>query len=198
MTAQIERYGFVPAGGGKFTILIEPAEKLLGLEVLQRGQVLSRRVQALVAQLPLGTARRECDELESLCQWPPDCFSLNAVPSPGPGNILMMELECEQVTELFASQDRMGVSSERIARELWDEARKLFATDIPIGPYLADRLILPCGIAASQGMTSQFRTCRLRRHSTTHLDLLQRFLPIQVAVIPEAERSCLVKLGPKL
>jgi len=197
LTAKIERYGFFPAGGGKFTVAIEPCTTLKGLQVRERGKVLYRRATALLAQLPHFIGERECEELQKQSHWPVDCFQIGEIASPGPGNILMMELACEHVTELFASLGEMGVSSEKVARDLWHEARKFFASDIPVGPHLADQLILPMAIAASQGQTSAFRTCRLTMHSTTHIDLVQRFLPVSVIVTDQEEKSCLVQIGPK-
>lgn len=194
--ATIERYGFYPAGGGKFTVEIEPCTQLRGLELLERGEIRQKRVIALVAKLPLAIAQRECQELESQCNWPKTCFETGEIPSTGPGNILMMELIYQNVTELFAFIGEVGISSQRVAQELWNEARAFIATNIPVGPYLADQLILPMAIAASQGQTSAFRTCRLTQHSTTHIDLVRKFLPIEVEVIPQEERSCLVKIGP--
>lgn len=195
--AKIERYGFFPAGGGKFTVNIEPCATLTGLHVRERGKVLFRRAVALVAQLPLVIAERECEELQKQSHWPADCFQTGEISSPGPGNVLFMELNCEHVTELFACLGEMGLSSEKVARHLWQESRKFIAGDIPVGPHLADQLILPMAIAASQGQSSSFRTCRLTMHSTTHIDLVQRFLPVEVTVTDQEERSCLVEIGPK-
>ncbi len=198
LSASIERYGFFPAGGGKFTVHVTPCEKLKGISVLERGAVKGRRAISLVAHLSTAIAQREVDALAALCQWPRETFHIGEVPSNGPGNILMMELECEQVTELFALTGEIDISCKDVAKRLWSSARKFLTSDIPIGPHLADQLLLPCGIAASQGEVSAFRTCRLTMHSTTHIDLLKQFLPIEVEVIPQEERSCLVKMGPKM
>jgi RNA 3'-terminal phosphate cyclase (ATP) len=107
-----------------------------------------------------------------------------------------MEVGYQNCTEVFASNGDIGTSCEKVARDLWGEARKYLASDIPIGPYLADQLILPLGIAASRGETSVFRTSRLTQHSTTHIDLIKQFLPISVDVTPQEERSCLVTIRP--
>lgn len=197
LEATIERYGFHPAGGGKFTLAIEPCSQLRGLHLLERGEIRHRRVRALISRLPLAITQRECEHLESLCGWPKSCFETAEVTSHGPGNILMVELVFDQVTELFASMGAVGISSEEVAREVWAETRKYLANDFPVGPYLADQLVLPLGIAASQGQTSSFRTCRLTLHSTTHIDLVRTFLPIEVTVTPEEEKRCLVTFQPQ-
>ena len=52
VSAVLDRPGFYPAGGGRFTINIEPATKLDTLEVLERGQITRRSATAIVANLP--------------------------------------------------------------------------------------------------------------------------------------------------
>src|SRR6185436_4611920 len=49
---ELERYGFYPAGGGKFTVQIIPTQRLERLELLERGEIVSRCGRAIVANLP--------------------------------------------------------------------------------------------------------------------------------------------------
>ena len=44
--------------------------------------------------------------------------------SPGPGNIVLIEIESEDVTEVFSSFGRLGVASEKVAEEAVREARE--------------------------------------------------------------------------
>ncbi len=55
---------------------------------------------------------------------------------------------------------------------------------MPVGKYLADQLILPLSIAAwRNGAKSRFRTLSLTRHSTTHIEVVKRFLDIPIEVV---------------
>jgi RNA 3'-terminal phosphate cyclase (ATP) len=65
----------------------------------------------------------------------------------------------------------------------------------PVDRYLADQLVLPLGIAAWQtGRGGSFRTLSLTRHTSTHIELLRKFLEISISVETE-EQGCMVKVG---
>src|SRR5205823_3410519 len=51
VTLALDRYGFYPAGGGRFTAAIVPSP-LRTIALDERGEIHSRRVVAVVANLP--------------------------------------------------------------------------------------------------------------------------------------------------
>ena len=54
---------------------------------------------------------------------------------------------------------------------------------MPIGRHLADQFMLPLGIGAYLGTGGGvFRTMELSLHATTHLEILRRFLEIDVQI----------------
>ena len=55
----LDRPGFYPAGGGRFTVRIQPSGKLLPLRLIERGALVSRRARALVSRLPGSIAARK-------------------------------------------------------------------------------------------------------------------------------------------
>jgi len=192
---QLERHGFYPAGSGRFTARIRPAAELGGLHLLQRGDIVSKHVRALVANLPSHIAERECHTLAVLSGWEADCFRVEQIEDAhGPGNIVLIEIHCAHVTEVFAAFGRRGVRAERVAAEAWSEAETYLKSGVPVGPHLADQLILPLGIAASQGHPSSFRTGPLTEHSKTHLTVLGEFLDVKSEVQRDIEGSVLVTL----
>jgi RNA 3'-terminal phosphate cyclase (ATP) len=193
VTAQLDRHGFYPAGGGKFTIEIEPCKRLDGFDLLERGADVRRGVTAVVAQLPRGIAQRELDAIESKTHWPPNSFRVDEVAdSAGPGNAVMIEIVSEHVTEVFTAFGRYGVKSEHVGEEALKQARDYLAAEVPVGRYLADQILLPLGIAVSQGgPRRQFRTMPLSRHATTHVEILRQFLGIHISAEKSAA-SCLV------
>jgi RNA 3'-terminal phosphate cyclase (ATP) len=195
--ARLVRPGFYPAGGGQFTVHIRPARQLDRLELTERGEVRARRVRALVANLPRHIAERECRTIARETGWSEDCFSIDEVRgSRGPGNVVMIELEAENLTEVFTGFGQLGVKAEEVAMQAFREARDYLVAGVPVGKHLADQLLLPLGIGAYFGSGGGvFRTMELSLHATTHLEILRRFLEIDIRVDGEGHDNCVVRLG---
>lgn len=190
---ELEAYGFFPAGGGKVRFQIEPSVTLRGLELVERGSEPTTKVTAIVSDLNRSIAERECDTIRRKTNWRSDCFHVVEAENPrGPGNVVMIELATSNVTEVFISFGRQGVKAEQVARGVLRDARRYLATKAPVGEYLADQLLLPMGLAASQGQTSRFLTTRLSEHSKTHVVVLKAFLDIDVAVEENDDDTVLV------
>lgn len=178
----LERYGFFPAGGGRFSVSIEPTRQWQSLQLVERGEILRRAATALVANLDRRIAEREIELFAEKLNWPPDCLHVDAsIPSAGPGNVVIVELHAAHVREVFTAFGRLGASAEQVAVEAAQEVRDYLASDAPVGPYLADQLLLPLAIVAwKHGLTSSFRATRLTRHTTTAIELLSQFLDITI------------------
>ncbi|WP_231943583.1 RNA 3'-terminal phosphate cyclase [Aeoliella mucimassa] len=196
ISVAFQRYGFYPAGGGRFEVsIVPPAEQLQGLTLLDRGEVHHRAVTAVIANLSRSIAQRELQAAAEKLNWPGDCYHLSEVRAAGPGNIVIIELHCEHVREVFTGFGRIGAKAEGVALEAVSALRDYQAADVPVGPYLADQLILPLSLAAWQsGTQSQFRTMALTRHSTTHIDIVRRFLEIPIDV-DQQESAMTVTIG---
>ncbi len=182
----LERHGFYPAGGGRLRVEIDPVPALAPLELLKRGEIAARSARALVAHLPGNIGARELRVVnEKLSGFKHRCEVMQLNDSAGPGNALLIELVCEHVTELFAGYGERGVRSEEVAERVVAEVRAYLASDAPVGPHLADQLILPLALAGG----GAFRTLPLTPHTETNLDVVQRFLAIRSRCVPE-EKGC--------
>jgi RNA 3'-terminal phosphate cyclase (ATP) len=192
VVAELERPGFYPAGGGRFQVRVEPAPgKLERLDLLERGEILARRATAAVAHLPLEIAWRELRVVEQGLNWDRSCLRAQEVEhSAGPGNVLLLEIESEQVTEVFASFGQKGVQAEKVASEAVAEARAYLAAGVPVGRHLADQLLVPMALAGG----GSFRTLPLSRHATTQIELVEKFLPVEVTSVAVQERVCQVEV----
>ncbi|MEN6449232.1 MAG: RNA 3'-terminal phosphate cyclase [Thermoguttaceae bacterium] len=191
------RPGFYPAGGGAFRINIQPSPQLGRLELLERGEILKRRVTALVASLPRHIGDRECRLIAEKTGWDQGCFMTETVEnSRGPGNIVFIELESEHLTEVFTGFGQIGVRAEAVATRALDDARAYLAAGVPVGRHLADQLLLPLGIGAHLGTGGGvFRTMALSLHATTHVEILHRFLEIDVKVEQNGRDDLVVRVG---
>jgi RNA 3'-terminal phosphate cyclase (ATP) len=108
----------------------------------------------------------------------------------GPGNVLLLEVESEHVTELFSGFGEVGVRAEAVAERAVREARRYLAAGVPVGPHLADQLLLPLALAGG----GAFRTVGLSSHSRTNLDVIRMFLPLRIAVTGDRD-DVLVEVG---
>ena len=174
----MERPGFYPAGGGKLHVEIEPAP-LGGLELLERGPIVRTQATALVCNLPVNIAERELDLVRRKLRWPDDSFEAREDPRAfGPGNALLLEVECAHARELASAIGERGVRAEDVARKAVEELQRWLDADVPVGEHLADQLLLLLALAG-QG---SFRTLPLSGHSTTQIDVMAKFLPSKVHV----------------
>ena len=192
---ELSRHGFYPAGGGEFTCQITPAESLRGVEILERGKTIRRYGKAIVANLPLKIAEREVSVLQRKSNWPADCFESVEVDSNGPGNVVTIGLENEHANEICVGFGSRGVPAERVANNAWREMKRYEKSNVPIGEYLADQIILPMAMAAHfDKQASSFRTVQLSQHTKTHIDLLERFLDVKIEVEETDGEGVLVRV----
>ncbi len=194
---ELERPGFFPAGGGRFTVAVCPSPELGRLELMERGPLTARRVRAVVANLPRHIAERECSTIAATTGWDDSCFEVQDVAdSRGPGNVVMIELDSPSVTELFTGFGQRGVRAETVASRVADAAKRYVNAEVPVGEYLADQLMLPLGIGASQGSGGgTFRTLAPSLHSTTHAEVLKAFLGVKIHFAENASEDYAVTIA---
>ncbi|HZE96119.1 MAG TPA: RNA 3'-terminal phosphate cyclase [Planctomycetota bacterium] len=170
---RLERRDFYPAGGGRMTVEIDPAPRLEPLVLLERGKTLARRATAVVSRLTPEIARRELKVLERELSIEPNRLKVEEDrTSPGPGNVVHVEVESEHVTEVFTGFGKKGVSAEEVAASLAAEVRVYLAAGAPVGEYLADQLLIPCALAGG----GSFHAAPLSSHSTTNMGVIPQFL----------------------
>jgi RNA 3'-terminal phosphate cyclase (ATP) len=156
--ARLERHGFYPAGGGRFTLTIEPGARLTPLALLERGDV-TASVRSLVAMLPERIARQELGLVrQRLGLERPQASVETIAASAGPGNALMIELRSAEVTELVTAFGIKGVHATEVARLAADEAAEYLEVGVPVGRHLADQLLVPMALAEA----ARFARCRRR------------------------------------
>ena len=194
-TAELVRHGFFPAGGGQLTFDVTPSSAWKPLQLLERGKLIQRRVIALTSNLPEHIGERECDVIRRRLQWRESDCLVDAVESNGPGNVVLIELRYENVTEVFIAFGQKGRKAEQVGRDVARQAQRYLGSEVPVAEYLADQLMLPMALAAVNGATgSAFRTLPLSDHSTTHIDIIRQFLDVEISVESLDEDDVLVKV----
>jgi RNA 3'-terminal phosphate cyclase (ATP) len=190
--AVLERPGFYPAGGGRMRVRVTPARQLVALHLLQRGAVVGCAARATVARLPCSIAERELAVVKEELGWGDDCLNVGETPDAGgPGNVLVLTVASEHVTEVFTGFGERGVSAESVAGRTVAEAREYLAAGVPVGRHLADQLLLPLALAGA----GAFRTLSPTAHTTTNMEVLRLFLDLDVRVEQQDEHSWVVAMG---
>ena len=177
---ELERAGFFPAGGGRIVVTVDPVDQGNGLQPLhlnERGEIHRRQAIAQVANLPMHIAERELDVIGKELGFEQSELVTREIPdSRGSGNIVTILLECEHIAELFTGFGKIGKPAEQVASEAVQQAKTYLESDVPVGRYLADQLLIPLAMAGS----GSFRTVPLSRHTLTNIAVIEMFLPVKI------------------
>jgi len=194
VSATLHWPGFYPAGGGKFTVTVEPVAKLDRIDLPERGAILNRSARALVARLPRHIGERELKVVRDRLGWSEECCRIEeADSSPGPGNILCVEIVSEHCAEVFTGFGERGVSAEKVAKDTVRLVEEYLSADVPVGPYLADQLLLPMALAGG----GSFRTLAPTRHLTTNAEVIRLFLPVEVEMRQHASNDWEIRVAER-
>jgi len=191
--AKLDRPGFYPAGGGKIRVTIQPAPVLARLDLPERVEWRRRRAVALIANLPRHVAERELKVLKRGLRLEPRDLHVEEVKARSPGNVAFVELECDELTEVFASFGELGLPAETVAARLVDSVNQFLEAGAPVGEHLADQLLLPMALSGG----GSFFTARLSSHARTNIDVLERFLSVEVREEPASDRTVRVEVLPR-
>lgn len=192
---RLERYGFYPAGGGRLRVRLRPSDRPRTLSLLRRGEERDRRVRAVVSDLPRHIAEREASVAHAMLDMRPDAMEAVEVrgdDASGPGNAVMITLAFERVTEVFTGFGRRGVPAERVAREASREAVAWLESGVPVGPRLADQLLVPLATGAG----GVFRTVEPTPHTRTQAELVRRFTDREVVLERRGDDTWRIEIAP--
>ena len=195
---RLRRHGFQATGGGGFEAVITPAAQgLQPFDLLERGPAGSAYAECLAAAVPRHVAVRELDTLGRLLGWQGDQLRQPLLrQNEGPGNALLATLEHGEVVEVFSACGEKGVSAETVARRVGREVREHGASPAALGPHLAAHWLVPLSLAvARSGRAARFTCTALTAQAQVTMDLLPRFLPVEVAAQP-IPGGWLVRLAP--
>ncbi len=189
---RLERYGFYPAGGGRFSAIIEPSRALRPISLLDRGRILQQHACALVARLPRHIGERELGVLKRDLHLPDEALELREVTdSPGPGNAVTLSIRAEHITEVFTAFGQRGVAAEAVAAQLVREAKRYLAAGVPVGEHLADQLLLPLALAGG----GAYVTLAPTQHTLTNMEVVRGFLDVGIKAEQVGEGVWRIEVG---
>jgi len=201
-TAELSAYGFYPAGGGAMRLAVNPTVETLALSLEDRGARTGERVVAVVANLKSGIANRELKTILKGLSLSAEQGEIIHAEGPGPGNVVTLFLEHENVTEVLIGLGVHGVRAETVAKNIVHQAQKyVSASDsvggmqTAVGEYLADQLLLPMAVFGG----GVFTATDVSQHTRTNIDIIKRFLDVEIKMT-QLGRKCWkidVKTPPK-
>ncbi len=187
----LERPGFFPAGGGWIRVKVAPAEEFVALDLTERGEIVGRQATAIVAHLPRSIATREFRIAERRLGWDRDLGRvIETTDSASPGNAIMLEMECERVTEICTGFGEIRLRAEAVAEKAVRGLREYIKATAPVGRHLADQLMVPMVIRAG----GRFRTIKLTRHARTNIEIIHAFLPDRITTEAQEDGSVMVNV----
>lgn len=181
LRTSLAQHGFYPRGGGTCTLEVEPTSELVSLDLTERGRELRRRLHVIIANLPDHIAERERDAVMDGLSDSIDQTKIHRPTSASAGNALILELVFENVTEVFSVMGEKGTPAEQVAMSLVDEVRRYLDRQAPVGPYLADQLLLPLALGGGT-----IRATTLTAHTHTNATVIQEMLGDCFSVTEEA------------
>jgi RNA 3'-terminal phosphate cyclase (ATP) len=182
---QLNRFGFYPAGGGEISMTIAAGKPLQPLHLKKRGERINAYAESFFAGLPAHIAERELAMVKKRLAWADNQLLMRAIDrQQGPGNVVLITLEYEHVTELFTGFGEKSVAAEVVANGAIKRALSYMVSEATAGHFLADQLLLPMALAGG----GSFVATDWSPHAETNADIIQRFLPIKI-LTEETERG---------
>jgi RNA 3'-terminal phosphate cyclase (ATP) len=191
-SAELEGYGFYPAGGGAIRMSVKPTTETHALALEDRDERTGEKVVAVVANLKRDIANRELTTLLKAFNLSEEQGEIIHAEGPGPGNAVTLFLEHENVTEVFIGLGEHGVRAEAVAKKVVHQAQKyLSAKDgsgkisTAVGEHLADQLLLPMALFGG----GVFTTTDISQHTWTNIDIIKQFLDVEIR-LNQIGRKC--------
>ena len=178
VTATLVRPGFAPAGGGHVVFEVRP-RPLLRAAFMEREGPLAIELIATLAAVPDHVALRELRVSEAALRTlghVPTTRIDHRRPEHGPGNVLTVVVRSPSATEVVTAYGQRARRAEEVARLATEEVVAYLDAGAPVGPHLADQLILPMAL----GKGGEFLTGEPTLHTRTQIDTVRAFLDVPI------------------
>ncbi|MBF3162055.1 RNA 3'-terminal phosphate cyclase, partial [Pseudomonas aeruginosa] len=138
---------------------------------------LRRQARALLAGIPGHVGERELERVRQRLGWSDEERQLEFLAEDhGPGNALLLRIDCEHICAIFCAFGQAGVSAERVAEQVATQAIGWMESGCAADEHLADQLLLPMALAGA----GSFTTPRLSAHLQSNRRVIERFLPVRI------------------
>lgn len=187
--------GFYPRGGGQIDIAIRPSAAPTPLDLSDRGKLESLRACIVTSNLPDHVAERGEATVDRAIKavGRKVVIERRQMPSPGTGAAVVVAAQCQNGLAAFSSIGELRRPMEKVAEAPCREFMRWWKSDAACDEHLADQLVLPMAFATGP---SRWTTPTVTEHLRTVLEVVQQFLPLQVAIEEGADGLGTVSLSP--
>lgn len=201
-TAQLNAWGFFPAGGGEITLRLanvpmNDSAFLRPLSALERGDLTAIHGRSVAASLPAHIAQRMADRANALLRPLGVSVALKTerVTSVSPGAWIFLKSVYENTVSGFGALGRRGRSSERVAEDAVAELLQFHQSAAALERHLADQLLLPLCFAKGP---SEFTCAAVTQHLETNAWVIEQFEAARIDIARRADGTGYVKVTPNL
>jgi RNA 3'-terminal phosphate cyclase (ATP) len=192
INATLVRPGFFPAGGGCIELEVQPVDKLKPISLAERGKIVEKKAQVLIAGLPFHIVERERKILKQKLNWPDNCYEIRDMNSSyGPGNVITVIVKSENVCEVFTGFGQKGTKAEAVADKVVKEVRRYITSGVPVEEHLSDQVLLPMALAGK----GEYVTTTPSRHTLTNIDVIKHFIDMTINIEEIENKQYLIKLS---
>lgn len=186
ISAQLIRPGYMPKGGGQIDVSIETGKKLSPIQLNERGNISQVTAVARVAGLPLHIATREIKTIQEILHLNNHQVFIEEQPAEyGPGNVVFIEAQSENITEVFTAYGQPHVPAEKVARSVAEEAQTYLNSEVPVGYHLADQLLLYMALSGKGSIV----TLKPSSHTLTNIQVIKQFVDVNFILEPLANNT---------
>ncbi|MBK9097919.1 MAG: RNA 3'-terminal phosphate cyclase [bacterium] len=189
----IGKFGFFPVGGGKIDVNVKPVKELNQIEIIEKGSQLNRKAIAYSSLIPESIGKSEMKIIQKKLGWNEVNCIAKMVDSPGPGNVIILIDENDNSTETFTGFGRKNYKLKNVIDDVLREYSEYVDADVPVYKYLADQLIIPMALAGG----GSFITTEPTLHTMTIIEVVKKFLAINISVDKINEKQYQIRIGDK-
>ena len=189
VAAKLVRTGFYPVGGGQVELEIRPLRQWRRLELLEGGERIGGKIVAVGCGLDRKILQDEVEIVRSKIGdgWE---TGIREADSPGPGNVLYLELVRRNITELFSVCGEFDVSRKTVAERAAGMAGKYLDSGAVVGRFLADQLLLPMAL----GQGGKYLTLPPSLHTTTNAEIIRKFLEVGIEMKDQKNGTYIIEV----
>jgi len=180
---ELEAYGFMPIGGGKWTAKIKPINGMGIFNMTSVGKFETKQAVITQSGVSRSVADRELARVKKKLQWADDQLHINQVESIGPGNIISLRVSDGKLTHVVDVVGAKNVSAERVAGRAIASMKHYINSGAAVGEYLCDQLLLPLTI----GNGGHFTTTEPSLHTKTNIDVIKMFIDCEITVSEKSQ-----------